>query len=218
MILNMKIEAGFKQTEVGLIPSDWEVSSIKHIAKITTGAKNTQDKIDDGKYPFFVRSQTVERINSFSFDGEAILTAGDGVGTGKVFHYINGKFDLHQRVYKISDFIKEIDGYYFFLYFSNNFFGRIMQMTAKSSVDSVRMEMIADMQIPIPPIKEQTLIATALNDADALITSLEKLIAKKQMIKQGVMQKLLAPKEGWIVKKLGDIAEYKNGKSFENYV
>src|SRR5512137_788468 len=98
----MQVEKGYKQTEIGLIPNDWEVDTIQRLATITTGAKNTQDKIDDGEYPFFVRSQIVERINSYSFNGEAVLTAGDGVGTGKVFHYVNGKFDFHQRVYKIS--------------------------------------------------------------------------------------------------------------------
>jgi len=145
------ISKGYKQTEVGVIPEDWEVEKIKNVSSITTGAKNTQDKIDDGQYPFFVRSQTIEHINSYSSEGEAVLTAGDGVGTGKVFHYINGKFDFHQRVYKISNFNKKLNGYFFYLYFSNNFLNRIMSMTAKSSVDSVRMEMIANMQIPIPP-------------------------------------------------------------------
>jgi type I restriction enzyme S subunit len=57
----------------------------------------------------------VERINSYSFDGEAILTAGDGVGTGKVFHYTNGKFDVHQRVYRISDFAERMNGFVFLL-------------------------------------------------------------------------------------------------------
>ena len=212
----MELKKGYKQTEVGVIPSDWGTNKIKNLAQITTGSKNTQDRIESGEYPFFVRSQTVERINSFSFDGEAILTAGDGVGTGKVFHYINGKFDFHQRVYKISDFKEKIDGYYLFLYFSNHFYNRIMQMTAKSSVDSVRMEMIADMQIPLPPTKaEQTAIATALSDVDALIQSLEKLIAKKRNIKQGAMQKLLKPRKGWVGKKLGAIGIFKKGKGIK---
>ncbi len=87
----------FKQTEIGEIPDNWEVEPIKQLAIITTGSKNTQDRIPEGAYPFFVRSQTIERINSYSYEGEAVLTAGDGVGTGKVFHYINGKFDIHQR-------------------------------------------------------------------------------------------------------------------------
>ncbi len=212
------IAKGYKQTEVGVLPSDWEVEKIKNVSSITTGAKNTQDKIDDGQYPFFVRSQTVEHINSYSSEGEAVLTAGDGVGTGKVFHYINGKFDFHQRVYKISNFNKKLDGYFFYLYFSNNFLNRIMSMTAKSSVDSVRMEMIADMQIPLPTKAEQTAIATALSDADALISRLEELIAKKRNIKQGAMQELLSGKKRlpgfsgkWEVKKLGEVAEIRDG-------
>ena len=61
-------------------------------------------------------------------------------------------------------------------------------------------------QIPLPPtLAEQTAIATALSDADALISRLETVIAKKRSIKQGAMQELLKPKEGWVVKKLGEI-------------
>ncbi|MBA2277286.1 MAG: restriction endonuclease subunit S, partial [Chloroflexia bacterium] len=142
---------GYKLTEVGVIPEEWDWEYIRNVASITTGAKNTQDRIQDGAYPFFVRSSTVERIDSFSFNGEAVLTAGDGVGTGKVFHYIKGKFDVHQRVYRISDFQEAIDGYFFYLYFSTHFYDRIMSMTAKSSVDSVRMEVIAGMTVPLPP-------------------------------------------------------------------
>jgi len=182
---------GYKQTEVGVIPNDWDFDEIEKMTDITTGAKNTQDRVSDGDYPFFVRSQTVERINSYSFDGEAVLTAGDGVGTGKVFHYINGKFDFHQRVYKISDFSEQLDGYFFNLYFSKNFYNRIMQMTAKSSVDSVRREMIVKMLIPVPPKTEQTAIAQILSDMDTEIEALRKRLEKYKMIKQGMMQNLL---------------------------
>ena len=78
---------------------EWKRKRFKDVCNITTGNKNTQDKSDDGIYPFYVRSQIVERINSWTFDGEAILTAGDGVGVGKVFHYSTGKIGVHQRVY-----------------------------------------------------------------------------------------------------------------------
>lgn len=184
--------SGYKQTEVGVIPEDWELDQVENIAHITTGGKNTQDRVDDGQYPFFVRSQTVERINSYSFDGEAVLTAGDGVGTGKVFHYINGKFDTHQRVYRITDFSERVNGYFFYLYFSSRFYSRIMQMTAKSSVDSVRREMIAKMLIPLPPTKgEQEAIAEVLREMDAEIAALENKLAKARAIKQGMMHNLL---------------------------
>lgn len=214
MVEEMKLAEGFRLTEVGVIPKDWEVDEIQNLAEITTGAKNTQDKIDGGTYPFFVRSQTIEKINSFSFDGEAILTAGDGVGTGKVFHYINGKFDYHQRVYKISNFSDRLNGYFFYKYFSNNFYNRMMQMTAKSSVDSVRRDMITEMLVPLPPtLSEQTAIATALSDMDALIEGLEKLLIKKRNIKQGAMQELLKPKEGWDVKTLEELVFINMGQS-----
>lgn len=214
---NHSSDTGYKQTEVGVIPEDWDLDYIENLAHITTGGRNTQDRVNDGQYPFFVRSQTVERINSYSFDGEAVLTAGDGVGTGKVFHYIKGKFDAHQRVYRISDFNERINGYFFYLYFSSHFYNRIMQMTAKSSVDSVRRDMIARMLIPFPSSKaEQEAIAEALSDADALIESLEQLIAKKRQIKQGAMQELLRPKEGWVEQPLGEIASVNKGSQLHS--
>lgn len=191
----MVARKGYKLTEVGEIPEDWEIHPIESLCSITTGSRNTQDSVDDGAYPFFVRSQTVEKINSYSFDGEAVLTAGDGVGTGKIFHYINGKCGVHQRVYLMSHFSDNLLGYYFFLHFSTNFYDRVMKMTAKSSVDSVRREMIARMPIPVPSIVEQIAIATALSDADALIEALEQSIAKKRQIKQGAMQELLTGKK-----------------------
>lgn len=233
----MEVKPGYKHTEVGVIPEDWDLDYIENLANITTGGRNTQDRVDDGQYPFFVRSQTVEHINSYSFDGEAVLTAGDGVGTGKVFHYIVGKFDAHQRVYRISEFNERIKGYFFFLYFSSHFYSRIMQMTAKSSVDSVRREMIARMIIPLPPTKaEQSAIAAVLSDADALIAGLDRLIAKKRDIKQAAMQELLTGKkrlpgfadenqykrtevglvpENWTVKSIGSILN--KGKLGGNY-
>lgn len=191
---DFNVPVGYKNTEVGVIPEDWSFDKIQNLSKITTGSKNTQDKIATGKYPFFVRSQTIEHINSFSFDGEGVLTAGDGVGTGKIYHYINGKFDFHQRVYLMHSFDNRLDGYYFYLYFSNTFYDRVMSMTAKSSVDSVRRVMIADMNVALPPKEEQTAIATALSDIDNLIQSLERLISKKEAIKTATMQQLLTGK------------------------
>ena len=184
-----------KQTEIGLIPDDWEVKEIKEFADVTTGDKNTQDAEENGKYPFYVRSPIVERINKFSYDTEGVITAGDGVGTGKVFHYAKGKFGLHQRAYLIYNF-KNADPKYFYYNFSKNFYERVHSMTAKSSVDSVRREMITKMQIPIPPtLAEQQRIAKALSDVDALISTTEKLIQKKKNIKQGTMQNLLTGKK-----------------------
>ena len=172
----------------------WSTEAIEDVCEINTGSKNTQDRVSDGQFPFFVRSQTIERINSYSFDGEAVLTAGDGVGTGKVFHYVNGKFDVHQRVYRMAKFCPRVSGYFFYLYFSTQFYDRIMQMTAKSSVDSVRREMIAKMHINLPSREEQDAIVDFLVSLSAEITSLEEKRLKVRSIKQGMMQQLLTGK------------------------
>lgn len=78
---------------------DWEIRKTSELCSISTGKNNTQDKVPEGKYPFYVRSAIIERSNNYLFDEKAVLTVGDGVGTGKVYHYVNGKYDLHQRVY-----------------------------------------------------------------------------------------------------------------------
>ena len=198
-------------------PIDWEVDILGHCVRIETGSRNTEDKKDNGKYPFFVRSQKVEHIDTYSYDCEAVLTAGDGVGTGKVFHYYNGKFDVHQRVYVLSEFDKVI-GRYLYYYFKMNFLKEFEKYTAKSSVDSVRHDMIQKMQIPIPSTKEQASIAKILSDVDHLIIALQKLIAKKKAIKQGVMQELLTGKRrlpgfsgNWQESVLSDICLVLNG-------
>jgi len=188
------VKEGYKETEIGVIPENWGLTSAKNLMKIETGSRNTEHKSDNGKYLFFVRSKQVEHIDSYHYDCEAVLTAGDGVGTGKVFHYINGKFDAHQRVYVMSQF-KEISGKFFYNYFKENFGNEVAKYTAKSSVDSVRRDMIAEMLIPVPSPEEQQKIAEVLSDMDNLISSLEKLIEKKKAIKQGAMQELLSGKK-----------------------
>ncbi|WP_418849889.1 restriction endonuclease subunit S [Ruminococcus sp.] len=103
---------------LGSFDFSWEQRKAKEICSIGTGKSNTQDQVDDGKYPFYIRSDVPVRSNKYLYDCEAVITIGDG-NIGKVFHYVNGKFDLHQRCYKMTDF-KDIWGKYFFYYFSTN--------------------------------------------------------------------------------------------------
>lgn len=170
---------------------EWDTKNIADFAKVTTGNKDTQNKVDNGIYPFFVRSQTVERIDSFSYDGEAILTSGDGVGVGKNFHYINGKFDFHQRVYCIYGFDKNVSSKFLYLYFSEHFYKRVMQLSAKNSVDSVRMAMITEMPILLPKnILEQQKIADCLSSLDDLIAAQSQKLDALKAHKKGLMQQL----------------------------
>lgn len=183
------IKEGYKSTEIGVIPFEWDLKSVEEISDVTTGNKDTQNKSENGIYDFYVRSQKVEKINSYSFDGEAVLTAGDGVGVGKVYHYVNGKFDYHQRVYKISGF-KNIDGKFFFYYFSENFMKVARKYNSKTSVDSVRRHMITEMKIPIPSMLEQKRIVEVLSAADEQIEKTEQLINKTNELKITLMHKI----------------------------
>lgn len=175
---------------IGQVPEDWEVNKLKNLCSIGTGDKDTIDKEDNGLYPFFVRSPIVEKISTYSYDGEAVLTAGDGVGVGKVFHYINGKFDYHQRVYKMSGF-KKISAKYFFYYIKENFIRETEVNNAKSTVDSIRLPMIKQFPVCIPSIYEQTQIANFLDqktsEIDALIADKEKLIKLLEEKRQAVI-------------------------------
>lgn len=197
-------------------PSDWEISQIDKIADITTGCRDVKDSVKNGKYPFYVRSKDVERINFYDFDCEAVLTAGDG-GAGKIFHYKNGKFAAHQRVYVISKFEK-VDGKYFYYFFSKNFLQEVEKYTEKSTVDSVRRPMIANMEFPLPTFKEQQAIASALSDFDEHIGNLSGLIEKKKAIRDGALEDLVSGRtrlDGfngeWIKVELGEISELQDG-------
>lgn len=125
--------------------------------------------MDDGVYPFYIRSDVPVRSNKYLYDCEAVIIIGDG-NIGKVFHYVNGKFDLHQRCYKMADF-KDVLGKYFYYFFSTRFYDRAMKITAKATVDSVRLEMISEMDICFPrELDEQNLIAEFFSHLDNLIT------------------------------------------------
>lgn len=169
---------------------NWEQNKVNNLCIIGTGKSNTQDKVDSGKYPFYVRSPIIERSNKYIFDEEAVITVGDGVGTGKVYHYVKGKYDLHQRCYRMTDF-SGITGKYFFYYFSEHFYNRVMMMTAKTSVDSVRLEMIANMEIQMPKnLTEQNKIATYFNTLDTLITLYQSKLEKLKNIKKSCLEKM----------------------------
>ena len=208
---------------------DWSISTIGNLAKIDTGNRDTQDRVNSGKYPFYVRSNTVERINEYTFDGEAILTSGDGVGVGKNFHYVIGKFNYHQRVYSIHNFTNLTNGKFVYYYFADKFYRRVSRLSAKNSVDSVRMSMISDMPISIPTKPEQQKIAEFLTAVDNKIEQLSKKQELLSEYKKGLMQKIFSQAirfkadDGstfpeWKEKKLGDIVRFENGKGHEQNI
>lgn len=164
---------------LGEVPEHWDVKRLKYLCDVQTGSRDTVNAVDEGEYPFFVRSQTVERINSMAFDCEAVLTAGDGAGVGKVYHYINGPFDFHQRVYMLNNF-RHVTGRFIFNYLEQNFYKVAMAGQAKSTVDSLRLPLFLNFEVTIPPKEEIKAILSKVgelkNKYQALISSAENAI------------------------------------------
>lgn len=147
---------------------------MSEICEIGTGSSNTQDELSFGLYPFFVRSQTVRRKNEYEFDETAIITSGDGVGVGKIFHYIEGKYALHQRAYRIHVIQKMLIPRYLFHYMRCNFYNYITHNAYTSSVTSIRKPMLLNFPIPIPSLEEQERIITILDKFDSLTSDLSQ--------------------------------------------
>ena len=210
---------------IGEIPAHWSPIRFRFIAKITTGNQDTQNADPDGEYPFYVRSPIVERCNNYTFDGKGILMAGDGAGAGRVFHLVDGKYAVHQRVYRFYDF-KYMDPV-LLKYYLENLFATVMDYgSAKTTVPSVRLPMIQDFVVCVPPKKEQDNIVAVLNEKCAQVGSLisnvqaqiEKLKAYKQSLITEVVTKGLnptAPVKNSGVEWIGEIPahwEVKRGK------
>lgn len=206
----------------------WEQRKAKELCNIGTGKSNTQDQVEDGIYPFYIRSDIPVKSNKYLYDCEAVITIGDG-NIGRVFHYVNGKFDLHQRCYKMTDF-QDIWGKYFYYFFSTRFYERAMKMTAKATVDSVRLEMISEMDIWKPTaIDEQKKIAEFFTDLDRLITLHQRKHDKLTNVKKSMLEKMF-PKDGetvpeirfdgfteaWEQRKLGDVVDVRSGKDYKH--
>ncbi|MDE1675184.1 restriction endonuclease subunit S [Nocardia gipuzkoensis] len=154
---------------LGAVPKHWRMVPTRYLCRITTGSEDSGNATDDGEYPFYVRGREVLRIDHYSFEGEAVMTPGDGQGgTGKVFHYFDGKFEAHQRVYVFTDFADVTGGYFY--YFLSTFL-RPVALAGSNTVtmESLRRPLLADFKIAVPPIDEQQRITAYLDDQTAKI-------------------------------------------------
>ena len=153
----------YKETGIewlGTIPENWDLIRLKYLAQITTGNRDAVDAVSDGKYPFFIRSKNIESIDEYAYDGEAVLTAGDG-DIGKIVHYINGKFNFHQSVYCIYN--ATISTKLIYYYFGEFFANEAERHNAKSTVDSIRLPVLKNFPIVVPSRKEQEEIVAFLD-------------------------------------------------------
>ena len=166
----------------------WEQRRLGEVTEIKTGSRNHQDSVDNGKYPFFVRSEKVERLNEYDFDTKAILVPGDG-RIGEIFHYYDGKFALHQRVYKVDNF-KEVNPLYLLNLFKYKFKKHALRLNAQGTVPSLRLPMFTNWNILIPNLNEQQKIGLFFQQLDSLITLHQRKLEHLELMKKGLLQQM----------------------------
>jgi type I restriction enzyme S subunit len=223
----MVIKEGYKQTEIGVIPMDWEVKQLHEIVKperlISYGIVQTGKHIPNG-----IKCVRVVDIIDGNIDADKMITTSIEISNSykrtilqkdDLIIALRGKIgevaitedvligsNLTRGVALIS--LKEIHNPKFIQQqLKSSKSKSILESNLNgSALKELSISVLRKIPISLPTTKaEQTAIATALSDADGFITGLEKLIAKKRNIKQGAMQQLLQPKEGWEVKKLGEL-------------
>lgn len=237
MELVEKNKSKYKKTSFGFIPEDWNLFSVKEITLFHKQGYYTQERYSANASYFLLRGTDMQnpridlsstpKINANQSDYESYkVLPGDFlfVRSGAIGRYgivpenfpmaIFGSYLINFRFNEKID--RRLFGYF---YQSDLCLNQIKSITQGGANLNINAENIKALSIPLPPtIAEQEAIAEALSDTDAMISSLEKLIAKKKLIKQGMMQKLLTPKEGWVKKKLGEVAEFMNGKGHEQFI
>lgn len=203
-----------KQTEIGLIPDDWEVKRLGDSVDILRGGSprpienylttNADGinwiKIGDVKPNDKYIRKTEEKIipegKSRSREvkkGDFILSNSMSFGRPYILA-IDGC--IHDGWLTIQKYAETFDKeFLYYLLGSDEVFNQYVQMAAGSSVQNLNKDKVTDLQLKIPPLPEQQRIAKALSDVDALISTTEKLIQKKKNIKQGAMQNLLTGKK-----------------------
>ena len=188
----------------------WEV------AEVGTGSHNTQDAVDDGIYTFYARGITPLKLNFYDFDETAIITAGDGVGVGKVFHWAVGKYALHQRAYRIVP-NNSVNSRYIYHYIISKFYDYILKTSVNSSVTSMRKPMFLNFLIPIPPLHVQSEIVRILDNFTELTAELTAELRARKKQYTYYRDKLLTFEDGEVeFKALGKVAKIKNGKDWKN--
>lgn len=231
----------YKESEIGVIPVDWEVKQLATIGKFAKGQGIRKNEASNGEIPCIRYGELYTRHNDyikeyFSFISKETAKTARRLKPGDIL--FAGSGETKEEIGKCAAFIDNIEAYAggdivilspvgvspLFLGYLLNAQNIQKQKASKGQGDAIvqiSANQLGSIQIPLPPTKsEQTAIATALSDTDALIENLEKLIAKKRNIKQGVMQELLTGsirldgfEKKWLNVSLGEISEITMGQS-----
>lgn len=220
----MEIREGYKRTEVGVIPKDWKLKTIDELSAVDP------ENLSNSTNPeYLFKYITLEDVDCGRLQNTAELLFRNAPSRARrkirkgdiLLGTVRPNLKSHLKISEeVSDWIcstgfsvirckdDQFESDYIYQHlFASTVNKQIDNLLSGSNYPAINSKDVKQLIIPVPPTKaEQSAIANALYDTDALITSLERLIAKKRNIKQGAMQELLKPKEGWAVKTVDDLA------------
>lgn len=241
--MTMKDTRKYKQTELGLLPEDWDVAKLGDIGYFLKGNGISKSQANSGnlcavRYGelYTLHHNYIKTYNSHISKEVALFAT--KIQRGDILFACSG--ETKEEIGKCAAFVDEVEAYAggdililrtdqekcsdIFLGFLLNMPTAANQKAAKGQGDAVvhiSKAALENLSIPLPPIEEQCRIASALTSIDNLIDSLDRLIAKKRDIKQGAMQQLLSGKkrlkgftEPWVEKKLGDVVTNSTGLTY----
>ena len=179
-------ELRFKDQDGNNYP-EWKTTTLDKICTIKTGNMNVQDSVSDGKYTFFDRSETIKKLNEYSYDEEALIYPGEG--SSFYPRYFKGKYALHQRAYSLSDFEEDCSARYVYHYLNtkNNHF---LKTCVGTTVRSLRMTSFESCEVEIPSYLEQQEIADFLSAIEKRLENLEQTVELLKEQKKGLMQQM----------------------------
>lgn len=234
------VPAGYKKTEVGVIPEDWDIFALSYVSDVRDGTHDspvqiesgvpfvTSKNIVDGKLDLtditYISKTDAELVNKRSkVDYLDILLSMIGTVGNAAIVEIEPTFCIKNVALIKPDHGKVFSNYLLQLFGSKSYSKYIENKLDGGIQKFISLGILRDLLVPLPPsLAEQQAIAEALSDADAYIESLERLIEKKRAIKQGAMQELLTGKRRlpgfageWETKRLIEIAEL-NKQQFDD--
>jgi len=218
----MELTQGYKKTEVGMLPEEWELSTLSDVVDFLDGKRRPVKDSDRAKmrgdFPYYGASGIVDYVNDFIFDDDLILLGEDGENilsrNCRLAFKVSGKIWVNNHAHVLKP-KSETDIGYLTEYLESLDYEQYNSGTAQPKLNK---KSCSNIPVVCPPLPEQRAIAAALSDVDALIVSLDQLTAKKRDIKQATMQELLTGKRRlpgfdgeWKVKRLSDLAQIISG-------
>lgn len=177
-----------------LCPNGVPYIKLQEMSEIGTGSSDRKDATEDGIYPFYVRSKEVLKINKYEYDETAIIIPGEG-GIGEIFHYVKGKYALHQRAYRIHVIDSKLNTKYLYYYMFAMFKRFIMKKAVAATVTSIRKPMIEQFLVAVPPVEVQNEIVRILDNFTLLSAELSAELEARQKQYEYYRDKLLTFKE-----------------------